>query len=71
MFDTDFLLASLFWGAVGTGCLMYGKRQGAAPALAAGLALIALSAFVRPPLLMSLLAALLLAGMAWAIRRGH
>ena len=70
MFNTDFLLASLVWGTVGAGCLVYGKKQSAAPALVAGLALIVAS-FIPSPLLMSGVSLLLLTGMVWAIKRGY
>ncbi|MDQ2799547.1 MAG: amino acid transport protein [Armatimonadota bacterium] len=70
MFNTDFLLASLVWGTIGAGCLVYGKKQNAAPALIAGLALIVAS-FIPSPLLMSGVSLLLLTGMVWAIRQGY
>lgn len=71
MSDTNFLFASMVWGAVGSGCLVYGKKQAAAPALIAGLALVVLSSFVRPPLLLSGLGVLCLTAMVWATRRGY
>lgn len=71
MFDINFLLASMVWGTVGTGCLVYGKKQAAAPALVAGLALISLSWFIRSPLLLSVLSLLCLSGMVWATKRGY
>lgn len=67
---TDFLLASLIWGCVGTGCIVYGKKQAAAPPLVAGLVLVAASYFVPSPLLLSGLGLLCLSGMVWATRRG-
>ena len=70
MFQTDFLLASLLWSMVGTGCLIYGKKQGVAPALIAGLTLLSLSFFVQSALLLSALSLLCLTGMVWGIRRG-
>lgn len=70
MFNTDFLLTSLVWGTIGAGCLVYGKKQSAAPALIAGLALIVAS-FIPSPLLMSGVSLLLLTGMVWAIKRGY
>ena len=71
MFQTDFLLASLFWGSIGVGCVLYGKKQGAAPALVAGLALVAVSYFVPSALWMSAAGLLLLGGMVWAVKRGY
>jgi len=70
MFDINFLLASMVWGTVGAGCLVYGKKQSAAPAIIAGLALVVASAVIHSPLLLSVLSLLCLSGMVWAIRRG-
>lgn len=70
MFDTPFLYASLLWGTIGGGCILYGKKQGAAPPLIAGFALLAAS-FIPSVLLMSALALALLAGMVWGIRQGY
>ncbi len=70
MFDTHFLFASLLWGTVGGGCIMYGKKQGAAPPLIAGFALLAAS-FIPSVWLMSAVSVLLLAGMVWGLRRGY
>ena len=71
MFSTDFLLASVLWGTIGAGCLMYGKKQSAAPALIVGFALLLVSAFVQSALLMSGISLLCLTGMVWAIKRGY
>lgn len=71
MFDTNTLLASLVWGTVGTGCIIYGKKQSAAVPLAGGFALIAVSYFVPSPLWMSLVSVALLSGMYGLMRRGY
>lgn len=71
MFDTTFLLASMVWGTIGAGCLVYGKKQAAAPALVAGLALVVASTVIHSALLLSALSLLCLTGMAWAIKRGY
>ncbi len=70
MFDGPFLYASLLWGTIGGGCVLYGKKQGAMPPLVAGFALLAVS-FIPSALLMSALSLLLLAGMVWGIRQGY
>ena len=70
MFDTSFLYASLLWGTIGGGCIVYGKKQGAAPPLIAGFALLAAS-FIPSVWLMSVLSIFLLAGMVWGLRRGY
>ena len=71
MFNTDFLLASLFWGSIGVGCIIYGKKQATAPALIVGLALLAVSYFVPSALWMSAVSLFLLGGMVWAVKRGY
>ena len=71
MFETNFLLASLVWGTVGIGCVIYGKKQAAAPPLIAGLALVAVSFFIQSALWMSAISLLLLGGMVWAVKRGY
>ena len=70
MFDAPFLYASLLWGTIGGGCIVYGKKQGAAPPLIAGFALLAAS-FIPSVWLMSAVSVLLLAGMVWGLRRGY
>jgi len=71
MFDINFLLASMVWGTVGAGCLVYGKKQSAAPALIVGLALVVASSLIHSPFLLSALGLLCLSGMVWAIKRGY
>ena len=70
MLDSPFLYASLLWGTIGGGCILYGKKQGAMPPLVAGFCLLAAS-FIPSVLLMSALTLLQLAGMVWGIRRGY
>ena len=70
MFDLHYLYASLLWGTIGGGCILYGKKQGAASAFIAGFALI-LASLIPSALIMSALSLLLLAGMVWGLRRGY
>ncbi len=70
MFDLHYLYASLLWGTVGGGCLLYGKKQGLISAFIAGAALI-LASLIPSALLMSAVSLLFLAGMVWGIRRGY
>ena len=42
-FSSSFLLASLFWGSVGTGYFIYGKKQRSWPPMVGGIAIIAVS----------------------------
>lgn len=64
------LLASLVWGTVGMGYLVYGKKQGASVPLAGGLALIGCSYLIPSALLLSLVSVALIALMHWLMRRG-
>ena len=70
LFNTQFLFASLFWGSVGMGYLIYGKKQGEWVPAFGGLAMIAISYFVGSALLMSLLGLALIVGVYWLVRRG-
>ena len=70
MLDGSFLYASLVWGTIGGGCILYGKKHGAMPPLVAGFCLLAAS-FVPSALLMSVLSLLLIAGMVWGLRQGY
>ena len=40
------LIASVFWGGIGVGFFIYGKKQRSAPALMGGIALIGISYFL-------------------------
>ena len=71
MLDTNFLLASLLWGSIGTGYFLYGKKQGAVVPLAGGLVLIAVSYFIGSAFLLSLVSVALIAVMHWLMRRGY
>jgi hypothetical protein len=54
-FNSSFLFASLFWGSVGVGYFIYGKRQSLLSPMLGGVAMIAISYLVSSALLMSLL----------------
>ena len=60
---SDTLLASLIWGAIGSGFMIYGKKQRAMVPLFGGILLVATSYFVESPGMMSLLCLGLLAAM--------
>lgn len=68
MFDQSYLLASVFWGALGGGLFIYGKKQGEAVPLAGGLLLIGVSSFVWNWWMLCLISIVLLAAM-WALHR--
>jgi hypothetical protein len=65
MGDSNTLFASLFWGSVGTGFAIYGKKQGAMVPLFGGIALVAVSYFIGSALYMSLVSAVLVVAMIW------
>jgi len=71
MSNANSLFASLFWGSVGIGFTVYGKRQGAPVALAGGAAMVICSYFIGSALWLSLASAGLSAGIIWLSRRGY
>jgi len=64
------LWASLFWGAVGSGFAIYGKKQGSAAPLFGGLAMVGAAYFCESALMMSFVSLALIAGIWWLSRRG-
>jgi hypothetical protein len=56
LFDAKFLFASLFWGSIGVGYFVYGKKQQEMAPMLGGLTMIGISYFVGSALLMSLIA---------------
>ena len=69
LFNSSFLFASLFWGSIGVGYWIYGKRQSSLPPMLGGVAMIAVSYFVRSWLLMSLTCAGLGIGVYFWMKR--
>jgi hypothetical protein len=55
-FSTASLIASLFWGAIGAGFSIYGKKQRSAPAWFGGIALVGISYFISSAVWMSVTA---------------
>jgi len=53
--DTGFLFAAFFWGTVGFGFFIYGKKQKSPVPLVCGIVLMGMSYFVKTPLSLSLL----------------
>ena len=68
--NQNFLWASLLWGAVGGGYLVYGWRQKAAIPLAVGAALTAISFFL-PALWMSLAGVAIMFAVWWLLKQGY
>ena len=52
--DPGYLFAALFWGSVGFGFFIYGKKQKSAVPLVCGILLMSASYFARTPLSLSL-----------------
>jgi len=67
--DSSSLLASLLWGSIGSGFVVYGKKQGEPVTLFGGIALVAVSYFAETALIMSLMSVALIAGIFWLRRR--
>lgn len=64
-YDSGTLIASLFWGCVGSGYAIYGWRQKDMVPLFGGIALIAVSYFISSAISMSLVEAILVAAIFW------
>jgi hypothetical protein len=54
MFNANFLFASLFWGSIGVGYCIYGKRQRSWVPMTGGLVMLVVSYAVASAILMSL-----------------
>lgn len=61
-FSTATLIASLIWGSIGAGYLIYAKKQRSVPAYVGGAGLIGVSYLIGSPLWMSLAAVGVMAG---------
>jgi hypothetical protein len=70
-FNASFLFASLLWGSVGFGYLIYGKKQGALPAMIGGILMMAGSYLVSSWLWMSLLSIALMVAVYWLAKQGY
>ena len=70
LLDTHFLFASLFWGSVGFGYWIYGKRQTLMSPMIGGVAMIAFSCLVGSWFWMSLICIALMVVVYLLVRRG-
>jgi hypothetical protein len=68
--DEHFLIASVFWGGVAGGYIIYGWRQRAAIPFAGG-ALMTLASFFMPALWMSLVCIAAIFAVWWLLREGY
>jgi len=71
MFNTGTLLSSLFWGSIGAGYFIYGKRQHSFVPMIGGVLLIAASYFAGSVLEMSLICGLIIAAIHLLLKRGY
>jgi hypothetical protein len=70
MLNENFIWASMFWGAVGGGYLLYGWRQHAPIPFAGGAAMTAASFFL-PALWMSLASVAIMYAVWWLCKQGY
>lgn len=70
-FNSSILFASLFWGSIGTGYFIYGKKQRSWPAMAGGIGMIGVSYFIGLVSLMSLASIAIMAGVYVLIKQGN
>ncbi|HTR40928.1 MAG TPA: hypothetical protein VMH87_04880 [Pseudomonadales bacterium] len=66
----SFLWASVFWGAIGSGYLIYGWRQKSMIPFVAGLIMSVAACFV-PALPMTLISLIAIFGTWWLLRQGY
>ena len=69
-FDANFLFASLFWGSIGLGYFIYGKKQREMMPMIGGAAMIGISYLVGSWLLMTLLGLALMVAVYLLVKRG-
>jgi len=66
--DMNLLMASMLFGAIGMGMLMYGKKAGRPVPLIAGLALVTIPYFIPNLLILSVVCCVLTA-LPWVLRQ--
>jgi hypothetical protein len=71
MFTASFLLASLVWGSIGVGYLIYGKKVQSLSAMVGGILMAAVSYFIGSALVMSLICVLIILAVYGLVRRGY
>lgn len=65
--DSNLLMASLLFGAIGTGMFMYGKKAGRMVPLGAGVGLMVVPYFISSLLLLVIVCCAMM-GLPWVIR---
>ena len=71
MITASFLFASLFWGSVGVGYFIYGKRQQSMIAMAGGILMIIASYLIGSALIMSLVSVAIIVAVYWLVKQGY
>jgi hypothetical protein len=71
MFNTNFLFASLFWGSIGFGYFIYGKKQRSLVPMIGGILMIIVSYFAGSALVMSLIGIGLITVIYVLLKRGY
>jgi hypothetical protein len=71
MLDPTFLFASVIWGAIGTGFLVYGTRQKSLVPAMGGILMIVASYFATSALLMSVVCFALAVAVYLLLRQGY
>ena len=69
-FNENFLFASLFWGTIAGGYLIYGWKQKALMPFLGGLAMTAASILISSAALMSLACVSIILAVYWLVRSG-
>jgi hypothetical protein len=71
MFSASFLFASLFWGSVGLGYFIYGKKQQSLSPMIGGIVMMIVSYFIASALLMSLICLGIVGAVYFLVKRGY
>ena len=71
MFSQSFLIASLVWGSIGAGCIIYGKKRAETVPLVGGAMLIGISFLIASWLVMSLVGVAIIVSMRFLTRLGY
>lgn len=71
MFEASFLFASLFWGSLGVGYFIYGKKQGSWLPMIGGVLMVVVSYCISSALLMSLIGVAIIVAVYLLLKRGY
>jgi hypothetical protein len=71
MFNANFLFASLVWGSIGIGFLIYGRKQGSWVCLMVGVLMITASYFASTATIMTIICIALILLAYYLLRQGY